>query len=594
MCQRAYPCWLMGLLVGVACSQGASGAGLPVVFVPGTGGTRLVERRPEGDRRVWIAPSLLEDGDGGRDQRGVERMMLTPEGRDGPTKLVVDQTIRALNLHVTMELRAFDPDARRPEDAYTTKNLIDLKKFSVPVYGDFFDWAQRQWSDSGGFYDVPYDWRKGACEENDLAIDAKVNDALKDNPKAGQVVLVAHSLGGLVARHYLCQGRNAKKVRALIAVGTPWLGTPKTARALRYGFSFGLGGRVDPPDDYMAKGIYIYYFEGKEVHRVPYHTMVSLLDPAKTRKLAATLPCVFQQLPTDDYAVLFAKAMGRQEPVSVFLGESWKATVDSFIATNETLYNQAQIARKTMLSNDNHGVRHVLIAGTLDPDIAPELAMDMRMAEESNINYRLRWMRGEISSLSGLSLELAGSGQRTRAFFDAMKAEFASYKANRQIREGAMKELANQFFGLVPLFEDMGNYNWHYLRIRMLTDIREKKKLPIFHERYVPIDSDAKPFEANKPIPPRWGDGTAPLLSATAGYKDKLSPQYDTDPTEADKLFALKAPERLLGEGTTVFIVPLGKDKDGYPLEHSRMLDDSGIRKQLRDAYDAAGLAPNQ
>src|SRR5262249_42018359 len=161
-------------------------------------------------------------------------------------------------LRASMELQVSDEDSKRPEDGYTTKHLVDLKDFPVPVYGDFIGWAKRQWAGSGGFYDVPYDWRKGACTESDRAIDSKVNQALNES-RAAQVVLVAHSLGGLVARHYLCQGQNARKVRALLAVGTPWLGTPKTARALRYGLSFGLGGCVDPPDDYIAKGIYIYY-----------------------------------------------------------------------------------------------------------------------------------------------------------------------------------------------------------------------------------------------------------------------------------------------------------------------------------------------
>ncbi len=255
--------WLAGFLIvallATAITCGAKGADLPVVFIPGTGGTRLVERRPDGERRVWIAPSLLKETDGNDGKVGIDRMMLTSDGEDGETKLVPAETLRTLSLGVHMELRVSDPEITRDEDSYTTRGLIDLKRFSVPVYGDFFDWAQGQWSSSGGFYDVPYDWRKGACEASDVAIDAKVEQALQKSGQA-QVVLVAHSLGGLVARHYLCQGQNAKKVRALIAVGTPWLGSPKTARALRYGYSFGLGGRVDPPDEYIAKGIYIYSY----------------------------------------------------------------------------------------------------------------------------------------------------------------------------------------------------------------------------------------------------------------------------------------------------------------------------------------------
>ena len=305
------------------------------------------------------------------------------------------------------------------------------------------------------------------------------------------------------------------KVRALIAVGTPWLGSPKTARALRYGYSFGLGGRVDPPDEYIAKGIYIYYNERRVSHRVRYPTIVSLLDPAKTKTLAKTLPCVFQQLPTPEYAEFYARAIGSTElRASVFLGETWDQTFQTFEDANNKLFNAARDVRKRTLYNGNHGVSHVLIAGTLDPKIATELAMDMRMSEETEQNAALRWvgLENEITSPFGLISALKTTGP---PFFDALKTNFKRLKAGEKITPEAMKALANRFFGLVPLFEDFGNYNWQYMRRRALSDLREKKKLPIFLEHYVAIHSDAMPLDQSTPrFSPRWGDGTAPLLNA--------------------------------------------------------------------------------
>ncbi len=461
--------WPVGFLVvallATAITPGADGADLPVVFIPGTGGTRLVERRPDGERRVWIAPSLLQEADGNDGEAGIDRMMLTTDGEDGHTKLVAAETLRTLSLGVHLELRVSDPETTRNEDSYTTRGLIDLKRFSVPVYGDFFDWAQGQWSSSGGFYDVPYDWRKGGCEASDVAIGAKVDQAIQKSGQS-QVVLVAHSLGGLVARHYLCQGQNAKKVRALIAVGTPWLGSPKTARALRYGYSFGLGGRVDPPDEYIAKGIYIYATDRRESVRVRYPTIVSLLDPLKTKALAKTLPCVFQQLPTPEYAEFYARAIGSSEQrESVLLGETWDQTLQTFEDANGKLFKAAQEVRERILYNGNHGVSHVLIAGTLDPKIAPELAMDMRMSEETEQNAALRWvgLENEITSPFALISALRTTGP---PFFDALKSNFKRLRAGEKITPEAMKALANRFFGLVPLFEDFGNYNWQYAQTR--------------------------------------------------------------------------------------------------------------------------------
>src|SRR5262249_21735008 len=130
----------------------------------------------------------------------------------------------------------------------------------LPVYSRFVDWARDQWLADRTrklWYEAPYDWRMGACQENADAIDRKVNEALIATG-ARQVVLLAHSVGGLVCRDYIARGDNAGKVRALIAVGTPWLGAPKTARGLRWGYNFGLGGKLEPVKKYQLKGIYIY------------------------------------------------------------------------------------------------------------------------------------------------------------------------------------------------------------------------------------------------------------------------------------------------------------------------------------------------
>ncbi len=313
-----------------------------------------------------------------------------------------------------------------------------------------------------------------------------------------------------------------------------------------------------------------------------YPTIVSLLDPAKTKTLAKTLPCVFQQLPTPEYAEFYGRALGSTEPrVSVFLGETWDQTVQTFEDANGKLFNAAQDVRKRTLYNGNHGVSHVLIAGTLDPRIAIELAMDMRMSEETEQNAAMRWVGqdNEITSPLALISALKTTGP---PFFDALRSNFKRLRSGEKITPETMKALANRFFGLVPLFEDFGNYNWQYMRRRALSDLREKKKLPIFLEHYVATHSDAMPLDQSTPrFSPRWGDGTAPLLSATAGYKDKLSPEHDINPTDEDNLFDQKAPEKLLGTGTKVIIRKLGRDRDGNFLDHSRMLDDDKIREQV-------------
>ncbi|HYZ09976.1 MAG TPA: hypothetical protein VE709_15610 [Pseudonocardiaceae bacterium] len=55
-----------------------------------------------------------------------------------------------------------------------------------------------------------------------------------------QVVVLAHSMGGLVARHWLGPGGGAAHCRALITLGTPHRGAPKALDWLLNGV------RLDP------------------------------------------------------------------------------------------------------------------------------------------------------------------------------------------------------------------------------------------------------------------------------------------------------------------------------------------------------------
>ena len=105
-----------------------------------------------------------------------------------------------------------------------------------------------------------------------------------------------------------------------------------------------------------------------------------------------------------------------------------------------------------------------------------------------------------------------------------------------------------------------------------------------------------------------WGDGTAPLLSATAGAQ--LRAEGTIDLSEA---------KRRLGEETVVNVVSLGKetveeesvsyeltirdrkvDQKQVPTkklrtvyrEHSAMLDDPQVQQLIRENYEQAIMAP--
>jgi pimeloyl-ACP methyl ester carboxylesterase len=83
------------------------------------------------------------------------------------------------------------------------------------------------------FFIFPYDWRKDLSLTGPL-LDQKVTQILATTG-ATKVDIVAHSMGGLVARNYIKGPAKAIKVRKLIELGTPHLGSAKFINTLRYG-----------------------------------------------------------------------------------------------------------------------------------------------------------------------------------------------------------------------------------------------------------------------------------------------------------------------------------------------------------------------
>lgn len=88
-----------------------------------------------------------------------------------------------------------------------------------------------------------YDWRR-AVPVSVAGLDAAI-DALLEDTGATRVVLMAHSMGGLVSRAYIDDPAHADKVSRFLTLGTPYWGAPKTHFAL-------LGGDTDQPGSAFA------------------------------------------------------------------------------------------------------------------------------------------------------------------------------------------------------------------------------------------------------------------------------------------------------------------------------------------------------
>lgn len=431
---------------------------MPVVFVPGTGGSELIFKS---GGRFWLGQETLANGAVGR--AGTEQMSAT-------------EPVRAFSIPLPPNLVSTLPTAKLPVQS----------SFVSDVYGNFLDWGRQTFGSN--FSSSAYDWRNGACDANATAIDSAVTAALR-NSRSPRVILVAHSLGGLVARDYI-RRYGQGKVAALIAVGTPWLGAPKTSRALQWGYNFDIG--MQFPMSHNVK-----LQDSSATLQVPLYERLSLLDLNAGKQAGKNWPCVFQMLPQEDYFNLYSTATGRSNQ-SVYWQRSPQQALDLYRQSNASLYENASRWRRALLDGNDMGVNHYLIAGTCDATSPASYQTDMQMA----LPQQVVGPAGVEDTVMAKAINAAGSAIQSAGL------------------------------AISPMFDP-----------------------------YVATDSNHT-----------WGDGTSPLLSATAGSYLREGVQNSGGKTA--KVF--------LGNLTDVYTFRLAPS-----WQHGSMLNDAQIQQKLVDLYNA-------
>jgi pimeloyl-ACP methyl ester carboxylesterase len=183
----------------------------PLILIPGVGGSELATTHPfvwneddghggnyfynySANEKVWIN-NLMAGLPGNDDYFDVLRL-----NQDGKTSLV--------NLVTTETLfSGYD-------------SAINFFKSNGYTLGE-------------DFFLFPYDWRKDISLTTPL-LDQKV-DEIKAQTGSQKVDIVAHSMGGLVARNYISDSSRAQNVRKLFTLGTPHLGSVDSLKKLKFG-----------------------------------------------------------------------------------------------------------------------------------------------------------------------------------------------------------------------------------------------------------------------------------------------------------------------------------------------------------------------
>ena len=151
-------------------------------------------------------------------------------------------------------------------------NHLDIlgTKYDSKIYEGLISQLEGEgYVENTNLFVFPYDWRKSNADSAEK-LKEKINKILADTG-ADKVDLVAHSMGGLVAKKYIALN-GAGNVDQLIFIGTPQLGAPKAFKVIMEGDDMGI-----------AKGKF------------------SFLTPSKVKYISQNMPGVFELLPSKKY-----------------------------------------------------------------------------------------------------------------------------------------------------------------------------------------------------------------------------------------------------------------------------------------------------
>ncbi len=181
----------------------------PLILIPGIGGSELKTTGVT----IWDAP----DGHGGTFSH------VYPEEK---VWVNVIEAIKPGNDDY-FDILKMDQDGTSVANLTVTGSLFD--GYSGVI--NFFE--SNGYTLNKDFFLFPYDWRQDVSLTVPL-LDQKI-EKIKKQTGNQKVDIVAHSMGGLVARNYISDLDRASNVRKLFTLGTPHLGSVQFLRNLRSG-----------------------------------------------------------------------------------------------------------------------------------------------------------------------------------------------------------------------------------------------------------------------------------------------------------------------------------------------------------------------
>lgn len=207
----------------------------PVIFVPGIGGSTLVDLPPDGDE-VWLGPlsnrlrltcfhPQAGCGSASSPPCSLEDMFWSP-------RIEATDAIRFLSTPVGhISTGTYGPLL----NYLKSKGYRQQEDLGFPRTSNGCERAQRNDDPNlnPDLFVFAYDWRKDN-HANAEKLGEYVQCVEQFYPDT-KVDIVAHSMGGVLARRYLLRNPANHNVEKLITIATPWLGAPKALHVLETG-----------------------------------------------------------------------------------------------------------------------------------------------------------------------------------------------------------------------------------------------------------------------------------------------------------------------------------------------------------------------
>jgi pimeloyl-ACP methyl ester carboxylesterase len=185
----------------------------PVVFVPGIAGSVLKERNRSFPFDILWPEGLFTPGN-------IERMYLTSDA-----EIYVPDVVRSVFGSTVYGSFIDRLKSQGDYDEYDVAGIPERRDTDCQV-------AQQR-PNKPTLFVFAYDWRQ-SVKFNAGKLREYVQCVQKFYPTT-KVNIVAHSMGGMVARRYLLDNSLNHHVDQLITIGTPWLGAPKAIDAVLSG-----------------------------------------------------------------------------------------------------------------------------------------------------------------------------------------------------------------------------------------------------------------------------------------------------------------------------------------------------------------------